>query len=47
MRIIEGAKKNPVAVRDLAAENSRLVAYGARQAKNAGIKERDIPRLNI
>jgi hypothetical protein len=45
MRIIEEAKKNPMTARELAAENSRLMAYGARQAKKAGIKERDVPRV--
>ena len=29
----------------LRAENARLMAYGARQAKKAGIKERDLARV--
>jgi len=45
MQIIEEAKRNPMTAKELAAENARLMAYGARQAKKAGIKERDIPRV--
>jgi hypothetical protein len=45
MQIIEDAKKNPMTPRELAAENARLMAYGARQAKKAGIKERDVLRV--
>jgi bifunctional DNA-binding transcriptional regulator/antitoxin component of YhaV-PrlF toxin-antitoxin module len=45
MQIIEEAKKNPMTAKELAAEKSRLMAYGARQAQRAGIKERDIPRV--
>lgn len=45
MQIIEEAKKNPVSRRELAALNTRLMAYGARQAKKAGIKERDVTRV--
>jgi len=45
MQIIEEAKTNPMTARELAAENARLMAYGARQAKKAGIKERDVPRV--
>jgi hypothetical protein len=44
MRIIEEAKANPMTARELAAENSRLMANGALQAL-VGIKERDIPRV--
>jgi metal-responsive CopG/Arc/MetJ family transcriptional regulator len=43
MRLIADAKQNPLSDEDLRAENARLMAYGARQAKKAGIKERDIP----
>jgi hypothetical protein len=43
IRIIEEARKNPMSPEELRAENARLMAYGARQAKKAGIKERDIP----
>jgi hypothetical protein len=45
MQIIEGAKKYPMSTGELATENARLMAYGAKQAKKAGIKERDIPRV--
>lgn len=45
MKIIEEAKKNPMSRRELAVANARLMAYGARQAKKAGIKEGDIPRV--
>jgi hypothetical protein len=45
MQIIEEAKRNPMTAKELAAENARLMAYGARQAKKAGIKERDVPRV--
>jgi len=45
MRIIEEAKVNPMTARELADENSRLMAYGALQAQKVGIKERDIPRV--
>jgi AbrB family looped-hinge helix DNA binding protein len=45
MQIIEEARRNPMTARELATENSRLMAYGARQAKKAGIKERDVPRV--
>ncbi|HXM40310.1 MAG TPA: hypothetical protein VN924_03615 [Bryobacteraceae bacterium] len=45
MRIIEQAKENPMSAGELAAENARLMAYGAGQAKKAGIKERDILRV--
>jgi bifunctional DNA-binding transcriptional regulator/antitoxin component of YhaV-PrlF toxin-antitoxin module len=44
-QIIEESKKHPMRRAELRAENARLMAYGARQAKKAGIKERDIPRL--
>jgi len=45
MQIIKEAKKNPMTAEELAAENARLMSYGARQAQKAGIKERDIPRV--
>ena len=44
-KIIEDAKRNPMTRAELRAENAKLMAYGARQAKKAGIKERDIPRV--
>jgi bifunctional DNA-binding transcriptional regulator/antitoxin component of YhaV-PrlF toxin-antitoxin module len=44
-QIIEATKKNPMSRAELRAENARIMAYGARQAKKAGIKERDIPRV--
>jgi hypothetical protein len=43
MQIIEEVKKNPMTARELALENARLMAYGARQANKAGIKERGVP----
>jgi|SRR5579872_243301 len=43
--LIKEAKKNPMSRAELGAENARLMAYGARQAKKAGIKERDIVRV--
>ena len=46
MQITEEAEKNPMTAKELAAENSRLMAYGARQAKKVGIKERDCPARN-
>jgi len=45
MQIVEDAKTNPMTARELATENARLMAYGARQAKKAGIKERDVVRV--
>ncbi len=42
-QIIANVKKNPMSRAELRAENARLLAYGARQAKKAGIKESDIP----
>ncbi len=44
-QIIEDARKNPMSRRKLAAEDARLMAYGARQAKKVGIKEGDILRI--
>jgi len=45
MRIIKEAKENPMSRRQLEALDASLMAYGAKQAKKAGIKERDIPRI--
>ncbi len=44
-QIIKEAKQYPMSSAELRAENARLLAYGARQAKKSGIKERDIPRV--
>ena len=44
-QIIEVAKKSPMTASELATENAHLMAYGAKQAKKAGIKERDVPRV--
>ena len=44
-QIMEEARKNPMSRRELAAEDARLMAYGAGQAKKLRIKESDIPRL--
>jgi hypothetical protein len=45
MRIIKEARENPMSPRQLAALDADLKAYGAKNAKKLGIKERDIPRL--
>ena len=45
MRIIDEVKKKPMSARELGVLDAELRAYGAKQAKKAGIKERDIPRL--
>ena len=45
MRIINEVKKTPMTPEELRAENKKLMEYGAQQAKKAGIKERDIPRI--
>lgn len=45
MRIIKEAKRNPMSRRQGAALDAGLMAYGAKQAKKAGVKERDIPRV--
>src|SRR5437016_4251359 len=44
-QLIEDAKKHRMNPRELAATDKRLMAYGARQAKKAGIKEGDITRV--
>jgi AbrB family looped-hinge helix DNA binding protein len=44
-RIIKEAKGRPMSPREGAALDTELMAYGAKQAKKAGIKERDIPRV--
>jgi bifunctional DNA-binding transcriptional regulator/antitoxin component of YhaV-PrlF toxin-antitoxin module len=44
-RIMDEAKRNPLSHAELRAENAKLMAYGARQAKKAGMEERDIPRV--
>jgi AbrB family looped-hinge helix DNA binding protein len=43
--IIEDARKNPMSPKELAAEYASLAAYGARQAKKLGIRDRDIVRI--
>jgi antitoxin component of MazEF toxin-antitoxin module len=45
MRIINEEKKHPMSDRQAAALDAELMAYGAKNAKKAGIRERDIPRL--
>jgi bifunctional DNA-binding transcriptional regulator/antitoxin component of YhaV-PrlF toxin-antitoxin module len=45
MQIVEEVKKNPMPAKELAAAHSMLLAYGERQAKKAGINERDIVRV--
>jgi len=44
-QILTDSKEHPMSRADLRAENARLLACGSRQAKKAGIKERDIPRV--
>src|SRR5437667_8963054 len=44
-RIIKEVKDNPMSRRQVAALDAQLAAYGSKQAKKVGIKERDIPRL--
>ena len=45
MQLIKDAKKDPMGEREGAAVDAELMAYGAKQAKKLGIKERDIPRI--
>lgn len=44
-QIIKDAQQHPTSPRALAALNAQLMAYGARQAKKAGVKEGDVTRL--
>jgi len=44
-RILNEAKERPTSPRKGAALDAALMAYGAKQAKKVGIKERDIPRV--
>jgi Arc/MetJ-type ribon-helix-helix transcriptional regulator len=44
-RVIGEAKRNPLAPEEITAEDKRLAAYGARQAKKLGFKERDTVRM--
>jgi hypothetical protein len=44
-RAVAAAKRNPLSPEDLIAEDRRLAAYGARQAKKLGFKEEDAVRL--
>ena len=45
LRIIADAKVNPLSPEELAAEDKRLMAVGAAQAKKVGSKERDVVRV--
>jgi hypothetical protein len=45
MRIIKDAKKRPMSLRQAQAVDREPKAYGAKQAKNLGMKECDIPRI--
>ena len=45
MRIIKEVQEHPMSRRQLAALDASLAAYGAKQARKTGIKERDIPRI--
>ena len=44
-RTIGEAQRNPLAPEEILAEDKRLAAYGARQAKKLGFKERDTVRM--
>jgi bifunctional DNA-binding transcriptional regulator/antitoxin component of YhaV-PrlF toxin-antitoxin module len=44
-QVIKESRKNPLSRAELRVENVKLMAYGTRQAKKTGIKERDIPRV--
>jgi Arc/MetJ-type ribon-helix-helix transcriptional regulator len=44
-RVIGEAKRNPLAPEEIIAEDKRLAAYGACQAKKLGSKERDTVRM--
>lgn len=45
LKIIAEAKTNPLSSKELAAEDKRLRAIGAAQAKKVGSKERDVVRV--
>jgi metal-responsive CopG/Arc/MetJ family transcriptional regulator len=45
LRIIANAKVNPLSPKELEAEDKRLMAIGAAQAKKVGSKERDVVRV--
>jgi len=45
MRILKEQAQKPMSPRRLAELDTELRAYGAKQAKKVGIKERDIPRI--
>jgi bifunctional DNA-binding transcriptional regulator/antitoxin component of YhaV-PrlF toxin-antitoxin module len=44
-RIVKEQKEKPMSTRQLAAVDSELRAYGAKQAKKVGVKERDVTRI--
>jgi metal-responsive CopG/Arc/MetJ family transcriptional regulator len=45
LRIIADAKTHPLSAKKLAAEDQRLMAVGAANAKKVGSKERDVVRV--
>jgi bifunctional DNA-binding transcriptional regulator/antitoxin component of YhaV-PrlF toxin-antitoxin module len=45
MRIVKEQREKPMSPRQLTALDADLRTYGAEQAKKAGVKERDIPRI--
>lgn len=45
MRIIDDAKRHPMSQAEAEALDAELRAFGAKQAKKLGIKERDIVRI--
>ena len=45
MRIIDEQRRHPMSQKELEALDRELMAYGAKQAKKLGIRERDIPRI--
>jgi bifunctional DNA-binding transcriptional regulator/antitoxin component of YhaV-PrlF toxin-antitoxin module len=45
MRIVKEQTEKPMSPRRLATVDAQLKAYGTKQAKKAGVKERDITRI--
>src|ERR1700736_714941 len=44
-RIVKEQREKPMSTRQLAAVDSELRAYGVKQAKKVGVKERDVTRI--
>lgn len=45
MGILKEQRENPLSERELRALDADLKAYGVKQARKVGVKERDIPRI--